>query len=124
MKRTVSVLDIIEVVVVAATVLTGWAISFWQLGREGWIAGGGTAWLFTFSAVATLGAGLTYVAHRAGWHILTATGLIVVATSPTFYLIEILGPILLILIVLEIRTAIRNRHLQSAGVIPSNVEVK
>jgi hypothetical protein len=51
MKRTVSVLDIIEVVVVAVTVLTGWAISFWQLGREGWIAGGGTAWLFTFSDV-------------------------------------------------------------------------
>jgi hypothetical protein len=120
MKRTVSVLDIVEVVVVAVTVLTGWAMSVWQLGRVGWIAGGGTAWLFTFSVIATLGAGVVFVAHRNGWHTLAVAGLIIVATSPTFYLIEILGPMLLVLVVLEIRTAIKHRRQQTVVVFPSS----
>ena len=124
MKRTVSVLDIGELVVVAVTVLTGWVITIWQLDRIGWIAGGGTVWLFIFSVVATFGAGLAFVARRNGWHTLTAVALIVVATSPTFYLIEIFGPILLVLVVVEIGTAIRNRRQQSAGVIVSSAGVK
>ena len=123
MKRTVSVLDICELVVVAVTVLTGWVITIWQLDRNGWISGGGTAWLFTFCVVATLGAGLAFVARRNGWHTLTAVALIVVATSPTFYLIEIFGPMLFVLVMVEIGTAIRNRRQQSAGAIVSSAAV-
>jgi hypothetical protein len=124
MKRIVSVLEIVELVVAVITVLTGWVITIWQLDRNGWIADGGTVWLFTFCVVATFGAALAYVARRNGWHTLTAVALIVVATSPTFYLIEIFGPILLVLVVFEIGTAIRIRHQQSARVIASSVGVK
>jgi hypothetical protein len=123
MKRTVSILDIVELVVVAVTVVTGWVITIWQLDRNDWITGGGTAWLFTFCVVATLGAGLAFVARQNGWHTLTAVALIVVAISPTFYLIEILGPILLALVVVEIGTAIRSRRQQSAGAIVSSAAV-
>ena len=83
MKRSVSALDILELVVVAVTVLIGWVVFAGQLGRDGWIAGGGTAWLLALSAIATLGAGGAVAARRAGRHDLTAMGLTVTATAPT-----------------------------------------
>jgi hypothetical protein len=68
---------------VAVTVTAGWFASLRQLVQDGWISGGGTAWLLLAAGAASLGglAGLLAAARgRPGW---AAVGLLIAAAAPT-----------------------------------------
>ena len=108
MKQRTSALGLLELVVVAVTVIIGWVVFAGQLARVGWISGGGTAWLLAFAAVATLGAGGAVVARRAGRHALTALGLGVAATAPTGFA-YIFNVVVLVLALIEGGIAIVHR---------------
>ena len=88
--------------------IIGWVVFARQLARDGWISGGGTAWLLDFAAVATLGAGGAVVARRAGRHVLTTLGLGVAATAPTGFA-YILNVVVLVLALIESGIAIVHR---------------
>jgi hypothetical protein len=73
----------LEATAVTVTVTAGWLVAVEQLLRDGWIAGGGTAWLLAAAAAASLGglAGLLAAARgRPAW---AAAGLLVAAVAPT-----------------------------------------
>jgi hypothetical protein len=109
MTRSDSTVIKIERVTVAVTVLFGWLVSAGQLLRDGWTAGGGTAWLLAMSAIATLAAWMMFAAQRAGRHGWTAVGLAAVAVSPTVFA-YILNVAILVLALVEIGLAVANRR--------------
>jgi hypothetical protein len=109
MTRSTSTLIKIERVTVAVTLLVGWMVSGGQLLRDGWIAGGGTAWLLVLSAVATLAGAAAFVAQRTEGHAWTAVGLVVVAVSPSVFAYP-LNVALLVFASIEVGLAITNRR--------------
>jgi hypothetical protein len=75
----------IEAVVTIGTVLVGWVVFADQLRTDGWISGGGTAWVLAAVTVASAGAIVAIWARRSGRHAWTAVGLAAVAASPTVF---------------------------------------
>jgi hypothetical protein len=99
----------IEAVVAIGTVLLGWIVFADQLRTDGWISGGGTAWLLATVTVASAGATVAISARRAGRHAWTAVGLAAVAVSPTVFLF-VLNLMVVALAATELVLAVRHRQ--------------
>jgi hypothetical protein len=85
--------------------LLGWLVFAHQLASDGWLNGGGTAWLLALAAVATVGALVSIAAltsGRPGW---ASLGLTITAASPTVFAYP-LNLLLLILAIIEAALAI------------------
>ncbi len=87
----------------------GWLVAVDQLSAAGWVDGG-TAWLFVFVAVATVGAAAALVGVRTGRHSLAAVGLLVAAVlTPTGFGYP-MNALLLIAAAAEAWAALRSGH--------------
>lgn len=75
------------ITVALITVSLGWAFVLDQIVRDGFIAGAGTAWLIALAALATAGILLVVAANRR--HLVAASGLALVACSPTVFVYPI-----------------------------------
>lgn len=103
-----------ERVVGTITVAVGWAVAVQQLVRDGWIEGGGTAWLFAGAAVGTLGLLVVFAAGKPDARGFRALGLVLAAVSPTVFAYP-LNALLLVAAVIELAVAVRARHLRTAS---------
>jgi hypothetical protein len=107
--RSIKVLRAVEGVVVLVGLGVGWYAVTDQLLEDGWIAGGGTAWMFAFAIVASLGAVAWIKMRTRGPTSGVAASLILVSLSPVTFAYPIsVG--LLSLAVLEVGAAHRARH--------------
>jgi hypothetical protein len=97
----------VEALVALTTVAAGWLVFADQLRSDGWIAGGGTGWLLAAAVLATSGAAIAVTARRSGHHAWTATGLALVALSPTVFA-YVLNLAVIVLAVYEVLIAVRH----------------
>ena len=105
-------LGMAEAILVSVTVAVGWVVVVPQLRNDGWISGGGTAWLLTMALIASAGALVAVMSRRAGRHGWVALGLFAVAVSPTVFA-YILNALVIALTVTELVLATRQLNRRS-----------